>query len=303
MGADEALRLRALARSQILDTPPEPEFDELTALAASICETPMAIITLVDEKRQWFKSQFGLTLNETPREIAFCDITIQNADVTVIEDAFRDNRFADNPLVHASLGIRFYAGVPLVTEDGSAIGTLAVLDTMPRRLLPKQTAALRTLGRSVMNQIELRRLLIATRRIARTEMKATSSDPLIDAMYKALQCSSTAPQAIDVFPGLFFWTDASGKILLHNRKAARLVDFFGASARIQGLVAIDMRAEFVERQQKANETACESFKTILVDPETGRHAYLIASERWLMDSVAYLSWIALPLTDGDPRGT
>ena len=301
MGADEALRLRALARSQILDTPPEPEFDELTALAASICETPMAIITLIDEKRQWFKSRFGLTLNETPREIAFCNITIQNPGVTVIEDAFRDNRFADNPLVHANLGIRFYAGVPLVSEDGSAIGTLAVLDTMPRRLLPKQTEALRTLSRSVMNQIELRRLLIATRRLAQTEMEATSSDPLIDAMSKTLQPSSTGSQVLDVFPGLFFWTDASGKILRHNPKAARLVDFFGATARIQDLVATDMRAEFIERQQNANHIARESFKTILVDPETGRHAYLVALERWLTDSHSYLSWAALPLAQDDPH--
>lgn len=301
MSTEEALRLRALARSQILDTPPEPEFDELTALAANVCETPMAIITLVDEKRQWFKSQFGLTLNETPRDIAFCNITIQNSGLTVIEDAFRDSRFADNPLVHANLGIRFYAGVPLVTEDGSAIGTLAVLDTMPRRLLPKQTTALRTLARSVMNQIELRRLLIATRLLAKTEIEATSSDPLIDAMCKTLQRAPKDAQAIDVFPGLLFWTDETGKILRHNPKAARFVDFFGATVRIQDLIATEMRAEFIERQQNPNETAHDSFKTMLVDPETGRLPYLLAFERWGTEGQMYLCWAALPLPPDDLR--
>lgn len=300
MGADEASRLRALAQAEILDTPPEPEFDELTALAASICGTPMAIITLIDEKRQWFKSQFGLTLNETPRDIAFCNTTIQQAGLTIVEDAFHDSRFADNPFVHANLGIRFYAGVPLVTQSGSAIGTLAVLDSIPRRISASQREALRTLGRSVMNQIELRRLLIAARRIARTESEA-SADPLIDAVSKTLQTSSAGLQTVDIFPGLFFWTDTSGKIVRHNPKAARFIDFFGATARIQDLVATDMRADFIERQQKASETARASFKTTLVDPETGRRTYLMALERWLTDSDTYLSWAALPLMPDDPH--
>ena len=300
MGADEASRLRALAQTEILDTPPEPEFDELTALAASICGTPMAIITLIDEKRQWFKSQFGLTLNETPRDIAFCNITIQHAGLTIVEDAFHDGRFADNPFVHANLGIRFYAGVPLVTQSGSAIGTLAVLDSIPRRISASQREALRTLGRSAMNQIELRRQLIAIRRLAGTEMEATSSDPLSNALSVALQPSSTRSQVTDIFPGLFFLTDASGKVLRHNPRAARFVDFFGATARIQDLVATDMRADFIERQQKASETARDSFKTTLLDPETGRHTYLIAFEQWLTDGRTYLSWAALPLRQEDP---
>lgn len=299
VGANEALRLRALSQSEILDTPPEPAFDELTALAASICGTPMAIITLIDEKRQWFKSQFGLALNETPRDIAFCNTTIQRRGLTIVEDAFQDSRFTENPLVHANVGIRFYAGVPLITRDGNAIGALAVLDYIPRRLLPNQREALVILGRSVMNQIELRRYLVATKPVARTKMEALP-DPLIDAVSKTLQPYSAGSKVTDIFPGLFFLTDISGKILRHNPKAARFVDFFGAPAHIQELVATDMREDFIEHQQKANETARESFKTIFVDPENGRHAYLVALERWT-DRHTYFSWAALALTRDDPR--
>lgn len=246
----------------------------------------MAMITLIDERRQWFKSQFGLTINETPREIAFCNTTIQQARSTVVEDAFQDPRFAENPLVHSNLGIRFYAGVPLITQDGHAIGTLAVLDNIPRRLLDSQAHALRTLGRSVMNQIELRRLLMASRAAAEADMHAP-------------------PVETDVLPGLFFWTDERGKILRCNSAAAGLADFFGTGATIRDVVTADMRTAFNENWQKAIEGTGESFETILVDPETGRLPSLIAVRREVLDGGAYLFWLALPLAkrahDYSPR--
>ena len=154
---DEAGRLAALRRYRILGTPPEPAFDDLTRLAAYLCGTPMAIVSLVDEVRQWFKSRLGLPLAETPRQLAFCAHALCESDLLVVPDAALDPRFADNPLVTGELGLRFYAGAPLRTPEGHVLGTLSVLDVKPRQLTAEQLQALRVLGRQAMAQIELRR--------------------------------------------------------------------------------------------------------------------------------------------------
>ncbi len=158
--ADETGRLAALQRYRILQTPPEGGLDDLTRLAAHVCQTPIALLTLIDRDRQWFKSRIGLALSETPRDVAFCAHTLHAADVLVIEDAWADERFADHPLVFEDPRIRSYAGVPLRTADGHAIGSLAVADTVPRRLSDEQLDALRVLGRQAMAQLELRRQAI-----------------------------------------------------------------------------------------------------------------------------------------------
>jgi PAS domain S-box-containing protein len=158
--ADEPGRLAALQRYQVLQTPPEGVLDELTRLAAYVCQTPIALLTLVDRDRQWFKSRVGVTLTETPRDVAFCGHTLHAADALVIEDAWRDERFTDHPLVFGEPRIRFYAGVPLRTADGHAIGSLAVADTVPRQLSAEQLDALRVLARQTMAQLELRRQAI-----------------------------------------------------------------------------------------------------------------------------------------------
>ena len=155
--SDETRRLEALREYNWLDTPPEPEFDELTALVAHICEAPISLISLIDEQRQWFKSKFGLSSDETPRAISFCGHTILQRDLLIVPDAARDERFADNPLVTGDPHIRFYAGAPLVTVDGHALGTLSVIDRVPRQLSPLQREALRVLSRQVMARLELRR--------------------------------------------------------------------------------------------------------------------------------------------------
>ncbi|WP_341529253.1 sensor domain-containing diguanylate cyclase [Nostoc sp. UHCC 0302] len=153
---NEAERLKALENYNILDTLPEQAFDDLTALAAYICRTPIALISLVDADRQWFKSKVGLEISETPREWAFCSHAIlQPKDILVITNATKDERFAKNPLVKGNPKIRFYAGVPLVTPNGLPIGTLCVIDIVPRRLSDKQLDALYRLSRQAIAHMEL----------------------------------------------------------------------------------------------------------------------------------------------------
>ncbi len=154
----EATRLSALRSYRVLDTDAEPSFDDITALASELCGTPIALISLVDAQRQWFKSRVGLDAVETPRDWAFCDHAIRHPDeVMTVVDASIDPRFNNNPLVTGSPNVRFYAGASLVSPEGQALGTLCVIDTQARELNPAQAKALATLARQVMSQLELRR--------------------------------------------------------------------------------------------------------------------------------------------------
>src|SRR5690349_3614289 len=123
---NETARLLALREHEIMDTLPEPVFDEIVHRAAALCETPIALVTLVDERRQWFKARIGFALPEIPRSIGFDAITIGQDSQLIVRDASEDSRFSCDPLVLSELHIRFYAGVPLITEDGYAIGALSV---------------------------------------------------------------------------------------------------------------------------------------------------------------------------------
>ncbi|MFN7349365.1 MAG: GAF domain-containing protein, partial [Dolichospermum sp.] len=156
---DEAGRIEALLQYRILDTQSEREFDDITRLASFICATPIAVMTLVDTDRQWFKSKIGLEASETPRSIGFCNHAIQQPDPMIIPDATLDPRFVNNPLVTSDPNIRFYAGIPLINDDGYGLGALCVLDDIPRQLAPQQIEALNILGRQVMQQLEWRRNL------------------------------------------------------------------------------------------------------------------------------------------------
>ncbi len=191
-----------LARYDVLDTPPEPSFDDLTMLAAHICGTPIALVSLVDADRQFFKSHFGLDASETPRKVSFCAHAIHEPELFIVPDALADERFADNPLVTAEPNIRFYAGAPLRTEDDFALGTLCVIDRVPRTLSPQQQEALRALGRLVVSRLELRR----------TETALRKSDAFQKAILAGADCSIIS-------------TTADGIITTFNAAAERMLGY------------------------------------------------------------------------------
>lgn len=166
---DEAERLEELRQYRILDTLPEPEYDDVVYLASRICGTPIALVSLVDQDRQYFKARVGLEASETPRDVAFCAHAILQSGLLVVNDAKADRRFADNPLVKSDPTIRFYAGAPLVTPAGHAMGTLCVIDRVPRTLDESQRESLRALGRQVEALLSLRRAKHEADRAGRTK--------------------------------------------------------------------------------------------------------------------------------------
>ena len=171
LSLNENERLASLRSYNILDTAAEKDFDDLTTLASSICQTPIALISLVDTERQWFKSHIGLTASETPIEQSFCAHAIVSYnDIMIVDDARTDERFADNPLVTGNPKIVFYAGVPLINEEGFALGTLCVIDQKKKQLSAEQTTALKVVAKQVVDKLELRRK-ITDLQIANQELR------------------------------------------------------------------------------------------------------------------------------------
>jgi len=164
VGSDEPARLSALRALQVLDSGPEPEFDDIVGLVAEICETPLAFVSLVDAEREYFKAAVGTERREAPRDRSFCGHAIHARHLFVVDDALQDPRFAGNPNVVAGDRVRFYAGAPLVTPEGHAVGMLCVKDTRPRKLTATQRHTLAVLGRQLEAQLELRRVRIDGRR-------------------------------------------------------------------------------------------------------------------------------------------
>ena len=150
-------RITALASYAIMDTPPERQFDDLARVASVLCQTPIALISLLDDSRQWFKARIGLEATETPIEDAFCAYAIEGTEVMVVPDAEKDPRFSTNPLVLGGPRIRFYAGAPLITSEGVALGALCAIDRRPRELALELRDGLGALARQAVNLLQLRR--------------------------------------------------------------------------------------------------------------------------------------------------
>ena len=171
LSLNENERLASLRSYNILDTAAEKDFDDLTTLASTICQTPIALISLVDTERQWFKSHIGLAASETPIEQSFCAHAIVSYnEIMIVDDARTDERFADNPLVTGNPKIVFYAGVPLINEEGFALGTLCVIDQKKKQLSAEQTTALKVVAKQVVDKLELRRK-ITDLQIANQELR------------------------------------------------------------------------------------------------------------------------------------
>lgn len=204
---NENARLADLCQYEILDTEAEDAFDELTWLAAKLCETPIALISLIDTDRQWFKSKVGLEVSETPRTIAFCSHTILQNTPLIVPDTLEDERFANNPLVIESPCIRFYAGTPLLSPDGHALGTLCVIDTAPRELRKDQIELLQVLGHQVVSLFRLRRKLLESDRLKHAALLQEAALRESEARFRIMADSA---------PVMIWMDDENKQAIFHN---------------------------------------------------------------------------------------
>jgi len=258
---NETERLRALRKLSILDTPPEPALDDITALAGYVCKRPMALLSLVDAHRQWFKSRRGLEATETPRDVAFCAHAILNPEeVMVVQDAQQDDRFFDNPLVTGEPRIRFYAGAPLVTTGGEALGTLCVLDREPGDMSEAEISALRILARQAMAQLESHRtdavLLRTELEEARSRIKALKAK-LVDqeGIQKALRSEHAFREAI-------IECAAEGVCVCHSIPAYPFIEFTVWNKRMTDITGYTL--DEINRRGW--------YQTLYPDPELQRRA-------------------------------
>ena len=230
---NEDERLASLHALNVLDTPAEERFDRITRIAKALFDVPFVLVSLVDEKRQWFKSKQGLTVCETPRDISFCGHAILKEDPLVVQDALADERFSDNPLVLDSPSIRFYAGYPLEDHAGMKLGTLCLIGTEPRTFTPAEQALLRDLGKIVENELAIQKLGLVQLEQAGWEphdrkqlldpTTGTWSEPaIVEIVRRSIQrsgargeCTSLVLARLECPTGMCAtWTDAGADILL-----------------------------------------------------------------------------------------
>lgn len=218
---EEQQRMEALRRYQVLDTAPDERFDRITHMVSQIFRVPIAIITLIDEHRQWFKSRVGLVAPETARDIAFCNTTIAGNEVLVVEDAEDDPRFTINPLVTGPLGLRFYAGVPLQSPDGHNIGTLAIIDTKPRKMQAWERRTLLDLGRFVMSELELWRRLHELAQEHRSEL----SEAVARSQFERELAARRYRALVEYAPEITLLFERDGKLLYASPSLERVLGY------------------------------------------------------------------------------
>jgi PAS domain S-box-containing protein len=276
---NEVARLAALREYNILDTAPEQEYDDFTRLACLICGTPVSLITLVDKDRQWFKSNRGFALPETSREISFCAHAIHQTDVYTVPDAREDAKFAENPLVTGNPGIRFYAGAPLITPEGEALGTLCVIDNHVHELSEEQRDALQALARQIMAQLELRRTVIALEKAAQEQERMTQALSESQRLFDAFMNNS---------PAAAFMKDEEGRYVYINEPMERLFDI--KFENIRGHTDFDWLPEESARQVFEND------RQVL---DTGQTKEVVESVLMPDGSTSYWLSLKFPLTDGE----
>ncbi|MGE0680166.1 MAG: ATP-binding protein [Candidatus Binatia bacterium] len=288
--ANESERLAALHRYNVLDTPPEADFDDLTSLAAQVCNTPAAFITFVDADRPWCKAKVGLMATETPRAIAFCAHAILQTDVFVVPDTLEDERFAQHPLVTGQPHIRFYAGAPLLTPDGFALGTLCVVAQTPHDLSLVQQKALRALSRQVVSQLERRRHAVQLASVL--EERARTLEALRERQHLIDRIADTVPDS------LYIYDCMTRKIVYANRQSASL---FGYPPETPRQWEVDFLKEIVHPKDWGKFIAREERYREAKDDEVVELVYRVKHSdekwRWLHSR----DTVVTRTTEGTPR--
>lgn len=272
--ANEDKRLETLRNYDVLGTLPEQAYDDITYLASLICGTPIALMSLVGEDSQWFKSRVGIDVESTPRELSFCAHAILDPqNILVVPDATRDERFADNDLVTGFPQIRFYAGAPLVADNGDALGTICVIDSEPHQMTAEQEKALSSLARQVMAQLELRRQMA---QVKRAEQKLRSSEQRFNAF-------------MDNSPTVAFMKDSKGRFVYAND--AMLQNFGKTRKEILGKTDFDLWPDAAADLREHDQVVMSGDTAVQVEEDVPSPDGV--SQHWLS--------IKFPLQDGHHR--